>query len=369
MKKNLPRNLGHSVALAITAAVMSFGIGPNPFAATAHACAFDLTKPESTAIDWIIKAEALVLARPDPENPFSYKVVKVLRGEENNYDLPFLVHSLYRTTLTQNPEDTVLFRKTTNDSWAQVAYVDPDFNDVLDTTLANLEPWKDDYPISRFAIFEALQTSTNPRLRELAIRELDKAPYKMLRTLDLQFATEDLLANLWTPVGYPFQPIRVLLLGLSNDDRARKEIYGYFTRNQDRDWANNIGAFTAALIELDGIAGVEFLDRTLLSDQRQPLDKLEGVISALAVQRGAAPQDVRQTIDQVLARLVEARPQLAPVVAQQFSTFSDWSQAAPLEKLVRERRLLTTTDLMMVSVYVAQARGSAKSKSTAPEKG
>jgi hypothetical protein len=54
-------------------------------------------------------------------------------------------------------------------------------------------------------------------------------------------------------------------------------------------------------------------------------------------------------------------------VAQQFSTYSDWSQRDPLEKLVRDKRLISMADLMTVSVYVAQARDAVLT--TPPDKG
>ena len=358
----MPQPLKHRFAQAAFIAVLCTGVVPAPFSVMAHACAFDLTKPERTSIDWILEADTLVLARPDPQNPYSYQVVEVLRGNGDTYQVPLLVHSFNRRMLMLNPDDTVLLRQAEDQSWAQVAYVDRDFNDLLQVTLANAHIWQDGYHPSRFATFEALQTSKTPRLRELALRELDKAPYEMLRDLDLQFATQDLLDELWTLNGYPFQPIRVLLLGLSDDNKARREIYAYFSRIQDWDRANNVGAFAAALIELEGTQGVAYLDKVLVSKPDQPLEKLLGVIGALAVQRRVAPPDLRQAIDHVLARLMSSRPETAPLVAQQFSTFSDWSQQVPLELLVQERRLMTAADMMVVSVYVARARDANSSE-------
>lgn len=369
MKLILPRALTHSFAQVTIVAMLCVGAAPAPFSTMAHACAFDLTKPERTSIDWILEAETLVLARPNPQNPYSYRVVEVLRGDKDTDQVPLLVHTLNRKMLLLNPDDTVLFRQDEDQKWIQVAYNDRAFNDLLQITLANVDMWKDGYHPSRFAVFEALQSSPTPRLRELALRELDKAPYEMLRDLEMQFSTQDLLDELWTLNGYPYQPIRVLLLGLSDDDKARKEIYAYFSRVEKWDNANNIGAFAAALIELEGTAGVAHLDKVLMSNQDQPLNKLLGVIGALAVQRGVAAPGLRQKIDHVLARMVSSRPETAPLVAQQFSAFSDWSQQEPLEILVRERRLKTAADLMVVSVYVARARGAAPTEQDTPEGG
>lgn len=368
MTGSKPHWLKRAPAVLLAAAILSSGLGATRFVSVANACAFDLTKPEQTAVDRILESETLVLARPDPDNPFSYKVSDVLRGDATQ-DIPFLVHSLNRRLLTLNPQDAVLFGRMDGENWVQIGYVDSDFRDVLETALANATQWREGYPQSRFAAFEDLQSSHDPKLRDLAIQELDKAPYDMLRTLDLQLTTEDLLADLWTPAGYPYQPIRVLLLGFSNDDRARKEIYDYFARTQQWDWANNIGAFSAALIQLEGAHGVRHLNQTLTSDPRQPLDKLQGVVSALAVQRGGATPEVIQAIDLLLSEMVASRPETAPLVAQQFSLFSDWSQQALLSGLVRDKKLVNTADLIVVSVYVAQAKSATQPKASMPVKG
>ena len=351
------------------AAVLSAGLSTALITTAADACAFDLIKPERTSVDWIVEAETLVLARPAPDNAFAYQITEVLRGEKTGQKVSLLVNSAYRKTLKRNPDHAVLLRKSEAGEWRQVAYVDDDFREVLDTVLSHANEWQNDYPPSRFDVFEALQSSVNPALRGLAIRELDKAPYDMLRTLDMKLPVGELLADLWTVEGYPYQSIRVLLLGLSGDDRARQEIYDYFARTQNWGWTNGIGAFAAALVELDGVAGVAYLDQFLLSESDQPIDKMQGVIQALAIHRGTADAEVAREIDTVLAALLDEKPEMASPVAQQFAAVSDWSQIEPLARLMKENRLMTTSDLLIVSVYVAQARGAAKSSAGMNNKG
>lgn len=360
---------GKKITRFFVAAALSAGLAPAFMATVADACAFDLTKPERTIVDWVVEAETLVLARPDPDNPFTYRITEVLRGVKMSQPVPLLVNSVYRHKLKSNPDHAVLLRKSKDTDWTQVAYVDGDLAEVLDTALHHTVEWADGYPQSRFEVFEALQSSANPALRELAIRELDKAPYEMLRSLDMKLPVTELLGDLWTIEGYPYQSIRVLLLGLSGDDRAEQEIYEYFTRTQNWEWANGIGAFAAALVEMDGVAGVAYLDEYLLSAKDQPTDKLQGVIQALAVHRAIADAEVGREIDNVLAAMLEERPEMASLVAQQFAAVSDWSQVKPLAKLMKEKRLMTTADLLTVSVYVAQARGFEKSTAVINSKG
>ncbi|WP_425091525.1 hypothetical protein [Tropicimonas sp. S265A] len=318
-----------------------------------------MTKPKRTVIDWVLSAETLVLARPDPDKEFSYKVSEVLRGQTGPTRIPFLVNARARQSMARRIEDAVLFRWTEESGWSQVAYVDSEYRAVLDTALAHREVWAGQYPASRLAVFEALLDSSDARLRELAIRELDKAPYGLLRSIELKIPVEELLSDLWTRAGYPYQPIRVLLLGLSNDDRARAEMYDYFERVHGWDWANNIGAFAAALVELEGAVGVRFLEHDFLLDPTQPPEKVRGVITALALQRGHAAPDTVAAIDAALARTLDMRSELAGTIAREFTQVADWSQAQALEALLQGEAHIPTADLVTVSVYISQARRAA----------
>jgi hypothetical protein len=137
---------------------------------------------------------------------------------------------------------------------------------------------------------------------------LDKAPYDLLRGIDLKIPVESLLADLWTVQGIAYQPIRVLLLGVSKDQAARSEIHRFIARAQDSDTSTNLGAFATALVEIDGPAGIERLEREMLRDPGQPLGKLEQIVEALAIHNGANSADVKDAIGAALERLVGARP-------------------------------------------------------------
>jgi hypothetical protein len=218
--------------------------------------------------------------------------------------------------------------------------------------------WDQGSDASRLSIFENLQDHPEPELRELALLEIDKAPYDQLRRMDIRIPVDSLLGELWTPQGYPYQPIRVLLLGLSGDDAARREMREFVERVDDWDWAENLGAFATALIELDGAAGIALLDDRMLSDLGQPLDKLEQIIEALAIHSGVGSDEIRSEISTVLDRLVRSRPEAAPLVARQFGNRQDWTMAGNLGHLVAERKFTTASDLMTVAIYLAQAKAA-----------
>lgn len=331
------------------------------FAATASlACSFHTYLPEKTAVDWIIDSDHLIVARNSPSNEFEYEVVETLRDGGRAVDIAHLVDTRTRQSFANNPEDTSLFAFDQEEqNWKFVAYLTPDYRSLVDTVLTKAPSWDAGYDPDRFKLFEALQDHPDETLRILALREIDQAPYDLLRSMQIRIPTDDLLAELWTQNGYAYQPIRVLLLGLSDDPAARTEIHEFIDRVAPWQWANNLGAFATALVEIDGTAGVDLLDTRFLADTGQPLDKLEQVVEALAIHNDIGTPELKETIGASITRLVALRPETAPLVARQFGNRQDWSQALTLETVIRARALPNAEDFLRVAVYVAQGRDAA----------
>ncbi len=350
----MPRRRGVGLALALIYCLL--------WPVAGSACAFDMKKPERTQIDWIVDAEYLVLARPSDRNPFAFKVEQVLAGTARVPDIAQLVDSTTRRKLAATPQDAVLFAYREENGWRRVAYVNADFRPIMDVALAHRTAWQGGMPPSRVAFISDLHADENPRHKTLVIGELDKIPYPQLQTLDVNIPDQELIQDLWSREGYKYQAILALLLGLSGTPEARAEIQAYMARVREWDWAENLGAFAAAYIELDGVAAVEDMTRSMLLDPNQPLDKLEQIVMAFSVHHGIANPQVEAAVQSALAKLVAQRPQAAVPVARQFALRSDWSQAALLEPLVRERRFGTMGDLLTVSVYLARAREEALAK-------
>jgi hypothetical protein len=231
---------------------------------------------------------------------------------------------------------------------------------VVARVLSEKDGWVKPYDAARLEIFEALQNHPEQALRDLALLEIDKAPYALLREMEIRIPVGNLLADMNTPQAYPYQPIRALLLGLSGDDKARTRLRSLIdTFFASERTTAHLGAFATALLEIDGVDGVHSLEQGMLSDDRQPLDKLEQVVEALAIHNGFGSDEMRANIASALLRMVRSRPETAPLIARQFGSREDWSQAGNLEMLVRERKLKAAADLMTVAVYVAQAKAAA----------
>jgi hypothetical protein len=328
----------------------------------AAACAFDMVKPERTAIDWIVEAEQLVLARSNVDDPFRYGVTETLLGSASGAPISHLVDTATRGKLAADPSGAVLFAQIEGTGWQRVAFVDDSFRPVLEAALAERANWRTGMTAGRMAYIAALQESDDPVHKRLVIGELDKIEYAALQDFDLRIPAQELLADLWAQNEYPYQAIRALLLGLSDDPVAHAEIDEVVGWAIGWGGAQNLGAFAAAHIETEGAAGVERLARGFFDDPLLQPDPLEQVLMAFSVHHGLDDPQVTAAIHREIAALVAARPEASVIVARQFTLRSDWQLAALLEPLVRERRIAALPDLLTVSVYVARGREDDASK-------
>ncbi|SLN64501.1 hypothetical protein ROA7450_03410 [Roseovarius albus] len=341
------QKLAYPLALATMLAVGS-----------ANACAFHYYVPEQTAVDWLIDGQDVILARPSADNKFAFASARILRGNAPTEQLPYLVDSVLRKKMVRNPDDYVLFARKRDGEWEHVSYVNAAYLSMIEQVQAEAVNWDPGYGADRFAMFAALLNHPDPALKNLALREIDKAPYVMLRQIELSIPVEELARELWSRQGYPFQSVRILLLGLTDADAARDEVYNFINRSKDWDWATNLGAFATALIELDGGNGVNRLENALLSDVAQPLDKLEQVVEALAIHNGTGSPDLRTAIAGALTRMVALRPEAAPMVARQFGNRNDWSQGGALAQVMQNKGVTDPIDQLTIANYVGRAQSS-----------
>ncbi|MBB95200.1 MAG: hypothetical protein CML68_11450 [Rhodobacteraceae bacterium] len=148
----------------------------------ALACGFHATTPEKSAVDWLLEADQVVVARNTPENPFAYVPVDIIAGSGPEVAIDMLVDSGTRRFLAMRPNAGVLFVHIPADgSWKRLAYLTSDYRQVVDKVLARKPDWTSGYTRERLAMFEALQIHPSAELRRLALLELDKAPYDQRR--------------------------------------------------------------------------------------------------------------------------------------------------------------------------------------------
>ncbi|MDW3221622.1 MAG: hypothetical protein R8G34_01825 [Paracoccaceae bacterium] len=326
-------------------------------ATAGYCCSFHNYLPEKTAINWIIESDRLVLARNSREDEFVYQPVTTLRGQKQTAQISDVTGPGLRGWYAEGSQkDALLAFDEEEQAWRFAGYFSPEYETLVQKVLGKAAAWESKYTADRLALFGEYLGHSDEKLRNLALRDIDQAPYSLLRTVDFHIPAQDLLAGLWTLEGYPDQPISVLLLGFTDDAAVRRELYNYVDRVSDTGVGNNIGAFATALVEIDGIRGLKRLENKLFSNSTLPLNRLEQVIEALAIHGDVGRPELQDEINNTIARLVAKRHDAAAVVARQFGGRKDWSQTAALEFFLQQGVLQNTQDLLAVAIYVAQGR-------------
>ncbi|SFH85223.1 hypothetical protein [Albimonas pacifica] len=353
------------------AAALAFALGL-AVGQPALSCAFDAWLPPLTLVDRLFDADAVALAVADPADPARWILVAAPPAVSATPYAPdpaaFLAAGADARPPALDADEAVLFaHDPLDDVWRRLEVVDRVTRPAVERILAAAHGWQDPLDPARFEMAAAMLGERDGRLRRLALRELDRAPYPVLRGLPLPLDADALAESLKDPAAGQMEPIHALLLGLAGGPRAEALVEGRLSALVPGEAISPAtGAWAVALVELQGEAGVETLaDRFLRADPRTlaPLDLLP-VVEALAVQAEAASPALRARIVETLGAALEVRPDLVGVVARCFGSRGDYALGPAVQAALAQRQALPAVEAMTAAGYVFAAR-----KAAGPEDG
>jgi hypothetical protein len=321
------------------------------------ACPFHVTLPEASLSEDIAASLEVIAARPSPSDPFAFDTVAVLRGEASGTVPPFIVDSVTRARLAQNPDEAILFARGADGSWTRLLVLDDATRAFVDQLLQNADVWATpEGTAARRDVFAGLLADPDARLRRIALRELDALPYGVLRGGTYPVQPDELLRGVNTIDEMPFAPIRILLLGLDGGSAVRNAISDRLAAMAAMGVDMNLGAWSTAAIEIGGPDGVAEVERLFLAaPDRLTQPQLTQIVLALSIQSDAGDPSLRAALDGAIRRLVSSRPDAAPLIAQAFAATGDFTQTALIEELMAARIFSERRDLMAAAAYVTRA--------------
>ncbi len=335
-------SLTRGTVLAVAFAVLA--------ASPASPCAFHGYQPQPTMVERLIEADQIVLARPADADRFRFEIVQQLRGAGAVTSLPFLVDSTTRRKMYLNPSAQMLFaRSADTGEWQRLAYVDAEFDPVLQHIMSSLPKWEAGHS-SRAQYFAALLGHKTTKVRELALRELDLVDYASLQELDLEVDSKRLRARLDVLSEMNLRAIRILLLGFSEPD---PELSTYLKHRITQDVKNDgdmLGAYALSLIALDGEAALGWLVDTHLTKRQYSYNSRSGLVQALATHFQTGDTAIRRLISQSLSARVLLDEDLAYIVALQFAAIAPESEHQNLsEGLIEDDDTLAALQLLQIN--------------------
>jgi hypothetical protein len=186
----------------------------------------------------------------------------------------------------------------------------------------------------RYAFFVDRLAAPNAQVRQTALLEIGRAPYRWIRTAGATVPRDDIHRALRNPALLDWAPLYLLMLaqGASVEEAAhlRQRLNRVAT---SRRAPAELAALATARVEVDGVRGVAWLQRHYFADAARRLEEVEAVATGLGAQGDAAPADVRSAIVAAYRTLVATHPELAGRVAMDLYRWQDWTLAEALADL------------------------------------
>ena len=346
--------------------------------------------PESTAADRLIAADIVVLARENPDKPFSYLAVEVLKGELDDRKIDLFVNSQTRRRLTKNPEGAVVLAfgggpmvrvsgpwrdspatsKTSPRQWQVLGYASPEYRQVVQEVLMAFPRWQGTSGLEQRAqFFIPYLSSTEKAVRELAYLEVGMASYDTIRLADESVSDEQVQTFLAEDRYLEWRSLFILLLGVNATEADREVIRTQMDSN--RRWSRNLNlsAWAAALIEVDDKEAIDWLEANYLGDRYRKPENVEEILKAMSVHGNRKVPELRARIIESYGSLIRTQPQLAGWVARDLLVWGDWRYRQALDDLRQSAADLDSASAYAIDTYVRRAASQDEQPSYLPTNG
>ncbi|MGD8265606.1 MAG: hypothetical protein PVH09_03515 [Chromatiales bacterium] len=298
-------------------------------ARTADACQVCIPMPVKTLADRLLEADALVLAREDPERPFQYAAVKVLKGDPGNTPIDAFLPSMDRRILARYPQrHMLLVRAEEDEGWSSMGIADEEYERFVRRILGHAGSWKpmeSDNP-QRLATFAPLLGHANTRLHETAYLEIGRAPYKDIRRIATEVPIETVRGMLDDPRYLEWRSLAILMLAESERPADRARIRKAFDDKQRIGITFNLGAWATAYLAIEGESGLEDIRQWYLARPDRSREELREIVKALSV-HASADASLREPVAEAYRTLLEVHPLLAPDITHDLIAWRRWDFA------------------------------------------
>ncbi len=327
------------------------------WAGRAEACMVCIPFPEDTATDQLLQADVVVLARENPDKPFSYIAVEVLKGELDDPRIDLFLDSRTRRRLALDPDECVLLTFGGRDNeWRFASYATAAYSALAGAILARESTFKQwGREENRANFFIPYLADADHAVRELAYLEVGRASYDTIRRADAHVPPALVHSFLADTQYLEWHALYILLLGVDATADEKRVIRAELANRARFNQALNLGAWATALVEIDGAAAIDWLEATYLAvPERDPEIVLE-IVKALSVQ-GARPRSgLRPRIAEGYSQLIQAHPSLAGEVARDLTAWRDWRLVDALTQMRRDRSEMDAATAYAIDVYIGGA--------------
>jgi len=356
-------------ALAVTCVAMVGG--------RAEACMVCIPFPKNTAADYLLSADVVVLARENPEKPFSFVAVEVLKGKLDTPKIDLFVDSTTRRRLAMNPQRSVVLAlgdaklpsgksfwrpqpvdaDASANSWRSLGYASPEYEALVRDILANATRWREAAERDdRATYFMHYLANPERSIRDLAYLEVGRASYDTIRKADAFVPAEQLQVFLTNTQYLEWQPLYILLLGVDAEPQDQEMIRAAMAIRARIDQPRNLSAWATALIEIDGKEAIDWLEAVYLSAPDRDPDTVLEIVKALSVHGARRQPGLRGRIAESYGVLIQTHPSLAGWAVRDLTAWNDWRFADTLSELRNSDTTMDSKTAFTIDYYIGRAR-------------
>jgi len=326
----------------------------------ALACQICIPFPKKSTADYLIEAEAVVLAREDPDRPFHYAPVATLKGDPGDEKIDLFLDSSTRRVLATYPRHSIVLARLTDGekkSWRRIGTADQDLSPIVKDILAATTVWRKE-PKQRIAFFAKLLGHDNSQVRALAHLEIAKAPYNEIRNCSGLLSREEIRAFLDNFQYADWHPLYILLLAQSDDPADRKLIRDSFESAARFGSSLRTAAWATAFIETEEEKAIAEIEKRYFRNADRKPEELKAVLQALSVQGTNGHTHLRERIVAAYGVLLKIHPSMAPFVVRDLTAWKRTDFASEVAAYLAEKpRELDSLTISQLRAYVLLAEG------------
>ena len=294
-----------------------FGLSLVSASRLAEACPICNIYPQKTAADFLIESQYVVFAREDPQRPFSYKAIKILKGDPVTTDINLFVNSTARHLLRARENYVaVVYRTDENSAWRTLGIANENYQQVVRRILAFAPDWNGASGAEkRQEFFLSLFGHADRELFELAYLELGRAPYSTIKRVARLTPKEDLRPLFQQRQYFKWRPLAILMLAQDASEQDQRYIKDSFEDCSRFSLTTNLAAWATAYIELNQDKAIDRIEQEYLSNPSRTAEEIRAVVTALSIHGRQGHTQLRNRIVRSYNIAVRTHPAISQRVA------------------------------------------------------
>ena len=308
------------------------------FSSLAFACAICApSADQSTLIFRLLAADAAILAKPAPVGS-DFTPLQSVRGVLPTAGMR-VAENLHTAVGSETADSVLLLFDAAAGTWTNAGAMPPARMDWL-RRLAGMRPASALAPsdaawAERVALFAPDLEHPLPVVAQTAYDEIAVAPYAMMRTLKPLLDARKLNAWLLNPDLARRRSLYTLLLGFAGDPATATVLEQQILAQGAAVGKADLSAMLAAVMELRGIAGVQWVEQNYLQVPARTDTEVQAALLAMGVHGNDGVKISRNQIIQAYRSFIKNNPTRAGFAASDLGNWGHWEFVADYVELLK----------------------------------